>query len=815
MVHGVEPDGTEAVGPPTAAAAGPDETAAVGPPTAAVGAPTGAVGPPTAAVGPPTAAVGAPTGAVGPPTAAAAGSDDVAARASRPSRRGSGWSATTGPIRGQLGAGLVDVPAVPVVDPVSVLMTDPKVPEDRRFCSRCGQPVGRGEDGRPGAVEGRCPRDGTPFSFAPKLRPGELVTGQYEVRGCLAHGGLGWIYLAVDHNVSDRWVVLKGLLDAGDAEAMAAALAERRFLAEVDHPNIVKIHNFVQHPGSDGVPVGYIVMEYVGGSSLKQLLRQRRRPDGSYEPLPVAQAIAYALEGLTALGHLHARGLAYCDFKPDNAIQYDRQLKLIDMGAVIRMDDERSAVFGTVGYQAPEIARHGPSPATDVYTVGRSLAVLALGMSPTVGGSPSPLPAEHPVLGAHESFRRVLLRATDPDPLRRFESAEEMAEQLDGVLREVLATEDGRPRPTTSARFGPPRGSFATGLLVSDGPTVGADPVGAVGDVVGRPDPGRVARALPVPLVDPADPAAGLLATLATVDRGVVTRAVASATELTPELRLRLVRAHLEAEDPVAATEVLDELAAGQPGDWRLEWFRGLTALVCAGSGTGAARAECLDRAAAAFEVVYATLPGEASPKLALAATAECAWRDADAERYYALVARPDPGLADAAFGRARTALRAGDRAGAVGALDAVPLTSSKHVGAQLATVTAMLLGRSGVEVGRPALLDAAARLRRLELDAGTEHRARAALLASALDLVEASDGDPAPDPGPALTGAAESNGVPEWDGSTLLGHPWRGRDLRLGLEQCLRAAARLTASSSERAELVDRANAVRPRTWM
>ncbi|HEX4249505.1 MAG TPA: tetratricopeptide repeat protein, partial [Pseudonocardia sp.] len=725
MIHGAEPDGdpatsgysaTEAAEPPiegaarpTEAVGAPERTAAVGPPTAAV---SGADA--TAVAGPPMSGAGPPTSALGAPTATVAGSDGAAGRASRPSRRGS-RSATTGPTRGQLGAGLVDVPPVPVVDPVSELMTDPKVPEDRRFCSRCGQPVGRGVDGRPGDVEGHCPLDGTPFSFAPKLHPGDLVAGQYEVRGCLAHGGLGWIYLAVDHNVSDRWVVLKGLLDAGDAEAMAAALAERRFLAEVDHPNIVKIHNFVQHPGSDGVPVGYIVMEYVGGSSLKQLLRQRRRTDGSAEPLPVAQAIAYALEGLTALGHLHARGLAYCDFKPDNAIQYDRQLKLIDMGAVIRMDDERSAVFGTVGYQAPEIGRHGPSPASDVYTVGRSLAVLALGMSPTLNGVANPLPAEHPVFDAHESFHRVLLRATDPDPLRRFESAEEMAEQLDGVLREVLAAEDGRPRPGTSARFGPPRATFAAGLLVEDG-ILGAAPsgVGFTGGAVGRPDPARVARALPVPLVDPADPAAGLLATLATVDRRAVTRAVASATELTPELRLRLVRAHLDADDPVAATEVLDELATGHAGDWRLDWFRGLAALVGAAGTEDSGHTELLDRAAAAFEMVYATLPGEAAPKLALAATSECAGRDADAGRHYALVARPDPGLADAAFGRARVALRAGDRDGAVAALDAVPGTSSKHVTAQLASVTAVLLGRSGAEVGRPALLDAADRLHRL-----------------------------------------------------------------------------------------------------
>lgn len=67
--------------------------------------------------------------------------------------------------------------------------------------------------------------------------------------------------LAIDRNVSDRWV-LKGLLDFGDADAMAAAVAERRFVAQVNQPNVVTIHNFVQHPDSNDTPVGYIVMEW-------------------------------------------------------------------------------------------------------------------------------------------------------------------------------------------------------------------------------------------------------------------------------------------------------------------------------------------------------------------------------------------------------------------------------------------------------------------------------------------------------------------------------------------------------------------------
>ena len=75
--------------------------------------------------------------------------------------------------------------------------------------------------------------------------------------------------------------MLKGLLNSGDADAMAAALAERRFLAEVEHPNIVKIHNFVEHARR----AGYIVMEYVGGKSLKQILEDRRQPTAA--PLPL------------------------------------------------------------------------------------------------------------------------------------------------------------------------------------------------------------------------------------------------------------------------------------------------------------------------------------------------------------------------------------------------------------------------------------------------------------------------------------------------------------------------------------------------
>ncbi len=311
-----------------------------------------------------------------------------------------------------------DDPAGAPVDAAKAVQTNPSVPEDKRNCANCGAAVGRSIDGQPGRPEGFCPKCGTAYSFTPKLKSGDLVAGQYLVAGALAHGGLGWIYLARDRNVSDRWVVLKGLLNSGDKDALAAAIAEQRFLAQVEHPSIVEIYNFVTHDEA-----GYIVMEYVGGESLKGLLKERMRAHGSYDPFPVDQALAYIVEVLPAFQYLHDLGLVYCDFKPDNLIQVGDAIKLIDLGGVRRIDDEDSAIYGTVGYQAPEVAESGPSVASDIYTVGRTLAVLTMefkGYQSTFL-SKSARPGDHPrvprprlVLPA----RRQVLRSGSGRPVR-------------------------------------------------------------------------------------------------------------------------------------------------------------------------------------------------------------------------------------------------------------------------------------------------------------------------------------------------------------------------------------------------------------
>ena len=178
--------------------------------------------------------------------------DDAALHSADTTPRERVESATRAPVR-RLGGGLVEIPRVPDIDPLEALMPNPVVPESKRFCWNCGRPVGRSSEESKTLSEGWCPYCGSPYSFLPQLNPGAVVAGQYVIKGCIAHGGLGWVYLALDRNVNDRPVVLKGLVHSGDAEAQAIAMAERRFLAEVVHPSIVQIFNFVEHTDQHGV----------------------------------------------------------------------------------------------------------------------------------------------------------------------------------------------------------------------------------------------------------------------------------------------------------------------------------------------------------------------------------------------------------------------------------------------------------------------------------------------------------------------------------------------------------------------------------
>lgn len=729
------------------------------------------------------------TTAAGATSAAGGGSARSTGRRSRTQR-----SRTTA--RRRIGAGLVEVPAVPMPDPATAVMTEPVVAERKRFCWKCGEPVGRTGPSGPGSASGTCPACHAVFDFAPRLAVGDIVAGQYEVQGCIAHGGLGWIYLAVDRNVSDRWVVLKGLLHSGDTEAQAVALAERQFLAEVEHPSIVKIFNFVEHPRPDGI--GYIVMEFVGGRSLRDMLRSLRP-----NRLPVEQAIAYVLEALPALDHLHSIGLVYNDLKPENVMVTEDQVKLIDLGAVAGIEDF-GYLYGTPGYQAPEIVRTGPTVATDIYSVGRTLAVLCLTMPSDRGryrdGIPDPQDA--PLLAEHESLHRFLLRATDPDPDRRFPSAAAAAAQLTGVLREVLAQQSGDERPGFSEVFSPARTVFGTdwALGATDVYLTGRAPDVAI-------TASEVVAALPVPLIDPTDPSGALLAATVHAEPAqtldAIRRARANGLERTvdghpgsaTEIALAEVRALLDLGDGEAAGRVLDGIEPAPGGDWRVDWYRGMVALL-----VGEYEAAMGD-----FDATLAALPGEIAPKTALAATAELIlqhwhtdhpeqWR-AFAEKYYRTVWRTDRGAVSAAFGLSRQLAARGDTPGAVTALDQIPPTSRLFTASRMTAALTRLSGTPIPELDEDAIRDAARRIATLPADEGRALQMRTLVLGVALDWVRAGR-------------------VARPEGGPLLGVPFTERGLRTGTEAGLRALARATDDPLHRYTLVDTANRIRPRTW-
>ncbi|WP_182358068.1 serine/threonine-protein kinase [Tomitella gaofuii] len=695
--------------------------------------------------------------------------------------------ARTGSAR--LAGGLVEVPIVQQTDPETALLDSPVVAEGKRYCGTCGQPVGRATAAGAGPVAGLCGTCGAPFDFTPMLQPGDLIAGQYEVRGCLAHGGLGWIYLAMDRNVSDRWVVLKGLLHSQDPSAQAVAVAEREFLAELTHPSIVKIFNFVEHPRPDGTPVGYIVMEFIGGTTLK-------RSSGD-EHMPLEHAIAYVLEILPALEYMHSSGLVYNDLKPDNIMVGEDQVKLIDMGAVAGIGDY-GYIYGTQGFQAPEIMETGPTPATDIFTVGRTLAVLTVDIAKDKGRYVDgiPRPSEEPLFAEHEFFYRLLMRCTDPEPHNRYPSAQALAGDLRGVLREIVSAHTGTPHPAMSSLFSPPRTTFGTDLAIAR-----TDRLVDEHAEEPRVRPATVAQALPVPLVPADDPAATRLAsTVHSRPEEVLDMLRRVRDDDDPavhdsiEIPLAEVRAFLDLGEPDHALDLLDRLRAERMPDWRFDWLGGVARLQ---SGD-------YQEAFTSFDAVLTALPGEAAPKLAAAATAEIvldswesdapdAWRGLG-ERYYRRLWQADRAVVAAAFGLARQLVERGDITGAVAALDQVPVSSRHRDEAQMTAVLTLIDQRAVTSITDDQLEDAGRRIELLPADDRRTLQLRALAMGIALEWLR-------------------HGRTPKH--THFLGTRFTEHGLRTDTERTLRTLARSVRENQRRYRLVDLANRVRPRTWV
>lgn len=695
-------------------------------------------------------------------------------------RRQSGSSSQkTSSRRRALGGGLVSLPEMPSQDPLKLLMAVPAVPDKKRRCPSCDHKVNRSK--------GFCPNCGQEYNFEPALKTGDIVNGKFEVKGPIAFGGLGWIYLAWDQQLS-RWVILKGLLNAKDEASAAAAVAERQYLAAVKHPKIVGIYDFVNH-GNEG----FIVMEYVGGRTLESLRKDQDLVDvtdaeGRVVRLSVKraelseaergmtvtvtrkgllapeEAIAYLLGILPAFAYLHANKLVYCDFKPDNVMLEGDDVKLIDMGGVRRIGDPDGDIYGTRGYMAPEAA-DDPVVESDLYTLGRALATLVMDFAYLTEFENSlPLPAAQPVLQENEALYRFLLRATHPDPDCRFESADEMSDQLLGVLREMVALK-GDPKPAESKAF------TADNLQNADDAEALRTPL---------------ARVLPGLRVDPDDEAAEDILRLGNADLLPVRlghlQQLVKQKPASMEARLRLADSYLASGMMEPAKELLWACGNDNPYDWRINWLYGVRAFMLKDYG----------QAQIAFNKVYDDLPGEVAPKLALAFAAEADKEWASARSLYDRVSRIDPHYVSACFGLARVEAACGRLEAAAEALGRIPANHSLSQQARL--TLARLLLEDEARLDAPLLQKVDAALREATAEGSVTHSLAARLLTVGLALLQRG----------VITEAATFQ---------LLGHRVGARTLQLAAEAEYRQCARYAQTPEEKTVWVDLANRVRPFT--
>jgi eukaryotic-like serine/threonine-protein kinase len=219
---------------------------------------------------------------------------------------------------------------------------------------------------------------------------GALVDGRYRIRSRVARGGMATVYTAVDERL-ERTVALKIIHPAQtrDPHFLERFTDEAKTIARLTHPNVVAVYDQGVH---DGLP--YLVMEYVRGHTLREVLAERRR-------LSPPEALAILEQMLAAVGAAHRAGLVHRDIKPENVLVaeapgrgslVDAVVKVADFGlarAVEASADAGSHLLATVAYVAPELVTDGHAdPRTDVYSAGIVLFEMLAGRVPYEGGKP-------------------------------------------------------------------------------------------------------------------------------------------------------------------------------------------------------------------------------------------------------------------------------------------------------------------------------------------------------------------------------------------------------------------------------------------
>ncbi|ONH57740.1 serine/threonine protein kinase [Frankia sp. CcI49] len=327
----------------------------------------------------------------------------------------------------------------------------------------------------------------------------EAALPGYAVEGDLGKGGYGLV-LAGQHRLIGRKVAIKILLDTSDdPDLRARFLSEARVLAELDHPHIVRIHDYVEHQGTC-----LLVMELLSGGTLKQ-----RMATGKLSPETIC---AIGIAASAALATAHSHGVLHRDVKPDN-MMFDGAglLKVTDFGIAKIFDGAEttaSAILGTPRYMAPEQIMGGRLfPATDLYALAGVLYEM-LADRPLFGRQMAVQPLTHhhlsvmpePLTMVPAPISAVIMRTLAKEPGARFSDASELAQELAAAGTRSFgpgwfARSEVKVRVDDDIRAA--LGGSGTGMQSGAAPTVrasGGFPAGGPGGVGGPsypPGPGQ------------------------------------------------------------------------------------------------------------------------------------------------------------------------------------------------------------------------------------------------------------------------------------------------------------------------------------
>jgi len=322
-----------------------------------------------------------------------------------------------------------------------------------------------------------------------------LVGGRYELGGVLGRGGMAEVHMGRDVRLG-RNVAVKTLRAdlASDPTFQARFRREAQSAASLNHPAIVAVYD----TGEDllnGTPLPYIVMEYVEGTTLRELLQSGRR-------LLPERALEIVAGVLQALEYSHRNGIIHRDIKPGNVmLTRSGHVKVMDFGIARAVADmgatmtATAAVIGTAQYLSPEQAKGEHVDArSDIYSTGCLLYELLVGRPPFVGDSPvsvayqhvreDPLPPSQFDPEVPPEIDAVVLKALAKNPENRYQSADEMRADIDRAL-------DGRPVAAPAVMMASGSGGAATQVMQPTAVIPGGSGTGAYGPGGPGGPPGR------------------------------------------------------------------------------------------------------------------------------------------------------------------------------------------------------------------------------------------------------------------------------------------------------------------------------------